>query len=273
VQLRKYFWVLLGLFFFTGNVFAEQVVVEREVRALPQSEREPLKKFGVDTFYEYSWIKQAGRHILWKTGLMHLSYNMDGLSPYVEVLSYDRDHLKDETIELGAYGKWKDGVVHAALGYGTQDADFVYKFQAALGYEHRLIKNLTWKVDYRFVDYKVNDANIISPGLVYYFGNSYGVLEYGSSLIEKRGLAQWGALKANFYLNRLLDFSLGTAVGERLYDIADTLSAGEEYGYIFFCGLRFKMGDDKSFRIGYSYAKEKPSFLKRGVDLTFSLKF
>ncbi|HQP92060.1 MAG TPA: YaiO family outer membrane beta-barrel protein [Candidatus Omnitrophota bacterium] len=272
--MRKILFCLPIVFIFVSAVFAEQVVVEGEVRSLRPPTEQAVKKLRLDTYYEYSWIKQGGRHILWKTGFANVSFNAGkGVTPYVSLTSYNRNHVADETVELGTYAGWAGGVAHAALGYGTADPDFVYKFQAQIGYEHRLVKNLSWKFDYRFLDYRTNDVNILIPGLIYYFGNSYWIFEYGLSETENRGLAQWGTLKANLYINEFLDFSIGSAAGERLFDIFDTLKAGQQYGYLFFAGPRFKIGPDASLRIGYSYAVEKPSFFKRGVDLTFSVKF
>ncbi|MFA5038671.1 MAG: YaiO family outer membrane beta-barrel protein [Candidatus Omnitrophota bacterium] len=271
--MKKEFWVCAALFVLCPAAWAEQVIVEKQIQETPVFAAPAEEKVFVSSFYEYSWIKQGGRHIQWKTSRNRIAWLKDGLHlPYLEVTRYERAGTVDYTFNLGGMLRLDaDSLLRAEIGFGD-DVDFVYRREYSAGYERRWLKNLFWSFDIKYLDYPENDVAIGSPGLIWYFDNHYISASYNVSSTESRGVAQWGIFKGNFYLHKRLDIWMGAAIGERLYDIF-LLDASEQYGYILFAGLTFKVRENIDLRFGGSYSMEKPSFINRGVNTQLTVRF
>jgi len=97
-------------------------------------------------------------------------------------------------------------------------------------------------------------------------------MDYGTTLTESRGVAQFGTIKGNFALTERLYLLVGAAVGRRLYDIFE-LPADQQFGYIIFSGLSYNLSSWATVRAGYSYGTEKPDFIKRSINTSVTLKF
>jgi len=276
-DMKKLFLFGLLSLIFSFNVFsADKTEAERQVkeRILPEIKKEEQKLI-FNSYYEYSWIKQGQRKGDWKLLAETLAYRInDYITPYIETDTWHRLGEKDYTISAGSYFRFKDSpsYLRTELGWGA-DIDYVYKFKSTTEYGHRLFGNLYGEFGYKFLNYTDNDVYIMYPGLVYYFGDSYVTLFYNNSITESRGMAQWGTIKGDLKINDRLDFFLGTAIGERLYDINDLSDASKQYGYIWFASFDYKLTKNINLRLGGSYSMEKPSFIKRSIDFAFVFKY
>lgn len=231
------------------------------------------KQFLFSSYYEMSWIKLAGRKDYWRLFTNTLAYSFDnGLVPYLEIDAWDRLHDHDQLVSLGSYLKFKDSsFLHSEISFGN-DITYVPRFRATQEYQRRFIQDIFWQFGYRYLNHPEDDVNIVYPGLVYYFKDHYLSLFYNASFTESRGTAQWGTIRGNFAVNDRLNLWLGTAAGERLYDI-ELLKASKQYGYILFLGTDFKLYKELKMRLGFSYSKENPDFIKRSLDYGLSFKF
>jgi YaiO family outer membrane protein len=270
--MRRISCIIISVTLISCGASAEEVKKEREIKEVEPRLAVTEKKLYFDSYYEYGWVKQGSRKGAWKTLSSRLAYLHNNLqTPYLEITRYDRLKATDYTVDLGSYFKLQDAYAQAEIGFGDE-IDYVYRFQTTLECSHKLIKNLFWKLGARYLNYAANDVLISSPGLIYYFGGHYLSLDYGNSITESRGMAHWGDIKGNFAITKRLQIWMGTALGERLYDIY-AIKASKQYGYIFFTGFNFKTSDNMDFRVGYSYSMEKPSFIKRDLNCAFYLKF
>lgn len=251
---------------------AEKAEVERGLKEKPLSILAKKELF-LSSYYEYGWVKLKPRKGQWRLFTNTIGYSFEnGLVPYLEVDSWDRFHDKDQMISLGAYLKFEDSsYLRSEIGFGD-DITYLPTFRTVQEYEHRMAKNLFWQFGYKHLNYSDNDVDIVYPGLIYYFDDHYLSAFYNASFTQSRGTAHWGTVKGNFTLSERVSLWLGTAVGERLYDI-ELLKASKEYGYIIFSGADFKIYKGLAFRLGFSYSREKPSFIKRSIDYGMSLKF
>lgn len=256
----------------------ENTEAEKQLREKPPSFEE--KKAGKEKLYfssyeEYSWVNQGSRKGKWKLFTGNFAYSLnDALLPYIGVNAWERLSVYDKTIDAGVYIKFKDNsYLRTEMGFGT-GLKYLYRYQTTLEYEHRLVKGYSANLGFRFLDYPSDGDNvyIFSPGLRHYFGNHYISAFYNASKTEGRGIAQWGTLKGNFTVNDRLNVYLGTAVGQRLYDIFE-LDASKQFGYIGFSGIDFNVYKNFKLRLGGSYSMEKPAFRKRSLDLGGSVKF
>jgi YaiO family outer membrane protein len=157
------------------------------------------------------------------------------------------------------------------VGFGG-DVRYAYRFKSQLEYQHRLIHSLYWNASGRYLNYPVHDTIIFTPGLIFYFRDNDISLFYNHAITESRGGASSGILRGNFVFNNRLSFYVGAAAGERLYDINE-LPAADQNGYIAFAGFRFRLNDRLFLRTGFSYSTEKPSFIKRSLEIGLSAKF
>ena len=194
-----------------------------------------------------------------------------GQIPYIEITHHERDRVSDITIAPGAYFVFKNSSLHVENGFGL-DADYIYRYQATVEYEHRLIKTLNWKIGGRYLHYKEGDTILVYPGFIYYFGNHYVTANYGFSLTEGRSDAHWGSAKANIALTPELTTYLGAAIGQRLFDIYP-IEAAKQGGFILFTGMEYRIFDHVKIRAGYSHSEEKPNFIKRSIDGGLTLTF
>lgn len=267
---------LLNLALSTSVFAAETTVAERQLKEKGirvEEEGAKKEKLYIGSFDELSWIKQGNKKGYWRLLTSQAAYRVnDALLPYLNVDAWERFGDYDQTISAGSYIIFKDkSYLRSEIGWGA-NIDYLYEFQTTLEYEHKLIKDYFWNFTYRYLNYPDDDVYIFSPGLRYYFGDHFLSIFYNASSTESRGVAQWGTIKGNFALNKRLNFWIGSAVGERLYDILP-LKASEQYGYIFFTGFDCNIYKNLFVRLGYSYSKEEPSFIKRSLDFGASIKF
>lgn len=273
----KIFFVLTLFFTFCPEIYATQEIpgerlVERELPSpvIPE-EKKKKGEWSLSAFFERSDIVQGARFGHWNEWAQRIGYSFDNIQLYTYASQIKRFQERDYTGNFGTYFNFNKYYIHEELGFGT-DVDFIYKFQNILEVSHKFTGNLYWQGGYNFRNYKVNDTHLFYPGLIYYFGDNYVGLDYGVSIIESRGNAQFGTVRSDFALNKFLHWSLGAAIGERLYDIFE-LSPGKEYSYIIFSGFNVNLYKSVDFRIGYSYGMEKPRFIKRSLNFGLSCKF
>ncbi len=272
--------ILVSVIFLCGRVLAEQAEImkaaqKKETRRINGGE-EGKEKIYTHSLYEYSWIKQGSKIGNWRVFSNRLAYLKDGLQvAYVDSTGYGRFGVNDATLEFGSYQKLKDGYIHGEYGLAVDHADYVYKMKGLIEIEQRLTGNWFVNFDTRYLHYTAEDsgdAYIFSPSLLHYFGNNYVSVGYGTSVTKYRDLAQFGVFKGNFALNDRVNLWLGTALGERLFDI-NILPSSKQYGSFFFGGFDVALNKNITLRIGGSYSKERPSFIKRSVDFGAKIKF
>lgn len=252
---------------------AEQVEIEKETR-----KKEPIiseiekEKIYLHSDYEYSWIKQGARKGNWRLHTYRIAYLKNNLqAPYLDLSVYEHFGITDYTFDIGSYFKLQDGYLNGELGAGS-DIDYIYKFKGLIGLERKLVDNLCFNLNGKYLHYKPQDVYIVSPGLTYYFGDNYVSAGYGASITKGRGSAHFGAIRGGIVINKYLSAWLGTTVGERLYDIF-SLNASEQFGHILFLGVDINVRKNIRLSIGGSYSKEQPSFIKRSIYLGASTKF
>ncbi|MDD5454595.1 MAG: YaiO family outer membrane beta-barrel protein [Candidatus Ratteibacteria bacterium] len=249
---------------------AESSVKEKEIKVnLPKK-----GKFYLSSYYDYGWVNQNAREGRWTEWTNTISYTVnDYFTPYAEVNNFQRFDSQYYTLGLGSLLRFEDNSSWDAQIVFGSDIDYVYSFQGRIKYEHRMFGNYFWTLGYRYSDYADNDVFITYPGLIYYFGDNFLSATYNNTFTETRGVAHSGTLKGYFVLNENLNFWLGTAAGERLYDIDETLNASAQSGYIIFTGLDYSIFEAASLILGFSYSQEEPDFIKRSLQLGLSFKF
>jgi len=263
-------------------VSAEQIAVQQEVmKEKPRFVEGEKDKVYAHSFYEYSWVKQGtrkGNWQIWQNRVAYLEENVPAL--YVDFTKYRRLGVNDYTIDIGSYKKVNKGYIHGGVGYGGPGAeqDFIYRFKAFLEAEQRIIGYLNLNLNAQYRHYPKKEAEtdgdvfILSPGLVYYFGNHYVSANYGISLNTERGSASFGIVKSYFVLNEHIGLYSGIAVGQRLYDIFP-IAAAKQGGYILYSGLDVGVYKHLKLRIGGSYSEEGKRFIKRSLDCGGVVKF
>ncbi|MFH1690974.1 MAG: YaiO family outer membrane beta-barrel protein [Candidatus Omnitrophota bacterium] len=267
----------LAIFIFLSFLFplianAQHTEIEKEVKQQKPIFETKDFRFFLFPNYEYSSIKQGSRKGNWRILTGHIALMHKNLeSPYFEFTQNERFGEKDYTYAVGSYFKLKDDYLHAEASFGA-DVDYIYKNKVLLEHDHLLVKNLFLETRAIYLNYPADDVYIFSPGLFYYFGDNYVNISYNMSFKESYGLAQWGVIKGLFAINNKLRVWIGTAIGERLYDIYPR-KASEQYGYIGFATFEYKINKDFGFNLGYSYSMEKPKFIKRSVNTGLFIKF
>lgn len=271
--MKKRLLLFLLIMLSCACAFAAEVEIEREIRkGIPRFEKADEEKVSLSSEYEYSWVKQGARKGNWRILTNRIAYLNNNLQAfYIEPTVYERLGVRDTGIDFGSYFKLKDGYLHAGAGFGADHVNFIYRSKAFLELEQKLVKQVYLNLDSKFLNYAAGDVYLFSPGLVYYFGDNYLLAGYGISFTEGRGSAQFGKLKGNFALNSKIHLWSGVALGQRLFDI-ETIKADEQYGYILFAGLDFIITKNIVFRLGGSYSKERPSFIKRSIDFGLTIK-
>jgi len=250
----------------------ERAEVQTKLREEPVRYIENNQLF-FSSYYEYSAVKQDGRKGQWRLFTNTFGYSFaNGFTPYFEADSWERFHNSGQLFNLGAYLKFKDfSYLHSEIGFGN-DITYLPRFRFLQEYEHKLSGNLSWQAGFKYLHYPANDVYIGYPGLIYYFGDNYLSAFYNLSFTESRGAAQSALFKGNIALNKYIDVWFGAALGQRLYDI-DLLKASQQYGYIIYSGVDFKVYKDLRLRLGFSYGREKPAFIVRSIDYGISVKF
>ncbi len=253
------------------EVPSERIIERKAFRPTAAEEGEKKGEWSVGTFYEFSNIVQGSRYGYWDELTNYAGYTYRDMRGYVSMTKLRRFNQNDYTANFGVNLKLKDYYIHEEYGFGW-DVNYIYKQQNILEVSHKLYRNLFWQMGYNYRHYPVNDTYLSYPGLIYYFGDNYIGVDYGISAIESRGVAQFGTIKSDFALTKFLHWSLGTAIGERLYDIFG-LKASKEYGYIIFTAANLNISKNVNCRIGFSYGTERPKFIKRSLDASLSVKF
>jgi len=268
--------LILLLLFSSGLYAAQEVQVERLVEKRPSAvavvEEEKKGEWQVSSFYERSDIVQGARYGHWYELTNRIGYTTrNKISGYLSVSKLRRFDRTDYTANLGTYFAYKGYYVHAETGSGW-NLNFIYRLQEIIEVSHKIKNNLYWQFGYTYRAYKTNDTYMWYPGLIYYFGDNYISLDYGLSYIQNRGNSQFGVFKSDFAITKFMHWFFGVAVGERLYDIFE-LSAGKEYGFIFFSGVNLDIYKGTNLKIGYSYGSENPKFVKRSLNASLTFKF
>ena len=255
-----------------GESQTEQLL--RQPIPRPQAaEEQPSEQgqFFYDSYFEPSKVVQGSRPGRWREVTNRIGYKYRNIQGYLTVSQWQRFSVDNYTAHFGAYLIFPDSYAHAEAGWGW-DVTYMYRFQSIIEYAHRIHKGLYWQVGYNFRNYATNDTYMVYPGLIYYFGNHYISMDYGMTLTERRGVANFGTVKGSFALTDRLSLSLGMAAGRRLYDIF-VLPAYDQFGYIVFSGLNYDVCPWLTARVGYSYGTENPDFIKRSFNTSISLKF
>jgi hypothetical protein len=135
-----------------------------------------------------------------------------------------------------------------------------------------MYKELFWKVGYVFREYATNDMHIVYPGLIYRFNGNLLSVTYAASYIEGRDTANQALVNGEFNITEFLKLSGGIAFGERLFDAAG-LDARMERGYSLFTSVDAKIYKHLTFRVGYTYGREDPKFMKHSMIFALNAKF
>lgn len=261
-------WVVYA----SGESATEQML--RTVSPSPvivKEEKEVKGEIFVDSYYEPSKVVQGSRPGRWREITNRIGYKYKNIQGYLTMSQWNRFSVNNYTAYFGTYLNFPDSYAHLEAGWGW-DLTYMYKFQSIIEYGQRIKNGLYWQAGYNFRNYAINDTHMVYPGLIYYFGDNYISADYGMTLIESRGIAQFGSVKGNFALDKRFSLLLGVAVGRRLYDIFE-LPAYDQFGYIIFTGINFNVCPWASAKIGYSYGTENPDFIKRSINTSISLKF
>jgi YaiO family outer membrane protein len=256
---------------------AEQASVERLVQRLTpplaviEDKVEEKDSWYVDGFYEPSNILQGNKTGHWNEIVELFGYIHKNVHGYMAFSQLERFDIKDQTVNVGSYLTFKDQYAHIEMGYGW-DCNFIYQWQTITEYGHKLYKNLFAQIGYTYRAYRGDDTYLVSPGLIYYFGDSYISANYGASYMENHDTANLGIFKGDFAITKFLRWNCGVALGGRLYDIRGT-DAADEFGYILFTGVNINIYKGINCRFGYSYGTEEPKFIKRSINFAVSCKF
>ena len=265
--------LLLGI---SLNAFAagSDVEVKKEVLKNQPNAEEPAKEHVfVSSFFDYGAVELPSGGQTWTVLTARAAYLYKNLQlPYFQFSRYSRGGNDDYTYDLGGYYRIKRSYINVETGAGSS-ADYVYKYKFIGELSHPLYKYLYMRERYKFLLYKNENFNILSPGLIYYFGNHYVDAEYDASISSNRGVASWGSLKLNLNFFETADFWIGGSVGERIYDVEALPAAANEFGYIIYGGFRFSPMKNFFFSTTILYANENPNFNHRSIIAGLYYKF
>ena len=276
---KKFITVVVLMMLFAGHSYAaeEATETERIIRrrtpdiSILSGKPEKKDEIYISSFFEHSSIVQGVRTGYWSEVTNRFGYLHRNAQSYFSVSRFQRFDEVDYTGDFGTTFSFKDSYANLELGFGW-NIDYVYNLKTVAGYGFKIYKGLFLETTYEYRDYDADDTHILFPGLIYYFDNHYVSANYGMTFIVNRQMGQFFRVRGNFQITDYLQFFLGGAFGEYLYDIYG-LPAGQERGYILYTGINFKIWKDISGRVGYSYSEEEPKFIKRGLDFSLSAKF
>lgn len=276
---KRYFFLLLTCLFVSSSALAEQgaTIPSQELRreeppSVGGDEKAPRVFF--NSTDEMGWVKQGSRKGQWNllSNQLYVAIT-DWLTPYLVVDVWNRFRRMDEVVTGGSYFKFKDrSFLRAEMGWGVGRLDYIYRWQTTLEYERPLFKGLSGNFAGRYLNYPLNDVWIQSPGLRYYYKDHYVGAAFNVSETISRGPAYWATAKAHLALHERVAVDVGTAIGERIYDIQE-IRASEQFGYIIFARGDLKITKNISVQAGYAYSMERPSFIKRDLNFGLTLKF
>ena len=230
-------------------------------------------KIYMDATYDMSDVMIGANTGHWIEFINTFGYFHKNIFSYFYTDQYDRLNNKDYTANLGSYITIDENQnAHFEMGWGWA-VDYIYKMQMIMEYSHKLYKTLFWRLGWNYRDCKTGTTNVIYPGLIYYFGDHYISADWGTNIIECRGIGYTGSFKGDFALTQFLHLWGGVAFGERLYDTFGLNNPNDEYGYILFSGMTFIIYKDISAKVGGSYSYENPKFIRRGMNFSLSVKF
>ena len=235
----------------------------------------PVKedKTYIDATYDMSDVLIGTTRGHWIEFINTYGYLHDKFFTYFYTDQYSRLSNKDYTANLGTYVTIDENQnMHIEGGVGWY-VDYIYKMQLITEYSHRLYKGLFWRLGWNYRDNKTGTTNVIYPGLICYFGNHYISADWGTNIIECRGIGYTGSFKGDFEITNFMHLWGGVALGERLYDTFGLPKPSSEYGYILFSGMTFIIYKDISAKVGASYSYENPKFIRRGMNFSLSVKF
>ncbi|MFH1868471.1 MAG: YaiO family outer membrane beta-barrel protein [Candidatus Omnitrophota bacterium] len=256
-------------------LFAETTNIATQEEIRPKQPQEALedKTIIASSSYEYSWVEFANTDRKWTTLRGRVAYPQKGLElPYLEVRRYSRSSEEDYAYDLGGYYKFGEVLAHAEASVGS-DVDYIYDFALLGEIEHPVYKTVFLNEKYKFLSYAAGDVHILSPGVIYYFDNHYVYASYNAGITENRGTGHWGIGKLNFKATKNLDFWVGTAIGQRLYDIKEDPDADNQQGYIIFSGVRLNAAKNAHFYINLLYGEEDPDFTQRAIEGGLAIGF
>ncbi len=229
-------------------------------------------KIYIENYYEPSQVLQGNQTGQWWENTTAFGYSHRNITGYGFISQLSRLGVLDNTANIGAYINIdKDQYAHMEAGFGWEDVNYIYKIQTITEYAHRLYKDLFWQAGFNYRGYhEEGDSYILYPGLVYYVGDSWMSATFGTNWIEKRQTAYFGTVKGNFVITDRLQLWLGTAFGQRLYDI---FGINGENGLILFGGITLNVYKGINVKVGGSYGQEEPKFIKRSLMFDASVKF
>lgn len=275
--MKRRFWVAAVLFLaLSVTARAERpeaessVYRQRPFAAAPATAAEDAFRF--DSSYEYGDVRIGTRDTQWTLYTGRLT-RLDGPSSYyLETEWYERSRVDDQKVSIGADRILEDGSAGVKAGLAN-DADFISRFNLMGEVEKRLAGTAYWRFSGQFLDYKVGQVGLLSPGLSYYFGDHSIGASYNVSFTEGRGSAQWGSIRGRAALSPTVSVFGGAAVGRRLFDI-DALSASQQEGYIVYAGVDLRLADELRLSFVYDHGREEtPDFIKHGYTVFLSARF
>lgn len=264
--------ILCLILSFPSSTPADQLTAEQELRIwTPYIERDKQRLY-IDTLYEYSPVRIAGRKTHWEQYSTRVMGTYQGHLPYFEYHLFERDREWDQALHLGSYFLFENWNLQPEIGFGI-DTDFLYRFQTSAAVERRLVESLYFKIKERYLHYRAGDVLITSPGLSYYYGDHFLTADYNVSLTEGRGNAHYATVQTHLLFFKRLHLYSGIALGERLFDV-DALDASKQMGFILSAGADFRVS--KNVKVGFDYSfgeEENPKFRKRGFGGRISVRF
>ena len=269
--------ILLILLIIPFNCYAAEQGAGETARLLTtlRPAPKPVTKDNIymDANYEMSDVMIGANTGHWIEFVNTFGYHHQNIFSYFYTDQYDRLNNKDYTGNLGSYITIDENQnAHFEMGWGWA-VDYIYKMEMTMEYSHRFYKNLFWQLGWNYRDNKTGTTNVIYPGFIYYFGDNYISGNWGTNIIESRGIGYTGSFKGDFTMTSFLHYWLGVAFGERLYDTYGLPKPSSEYGYIIFNGLTLTVFKDISAKVGVSYGYENPKFIKRSLYSALSIKF
>ena len=246
---------------------AQKTFLPKPISESPKEKNE----FLIDSYYSISDVVEGSRRGHWSEFTNLAMVSQERFKIYASISEYDRLDLRDHSANLGLYLPRGDSLLRVESGFGW-DVHYLYRYQNVIEYSHKISDGLYAQANYTYRHYAINDSHLVSPGLIYYFGDSYIMANYGASIIESRGVGHSGTVRGDFALTDRLHWVAGVTVGEWLYDIAG-LDPGKEGGYSLLTGVKVDVYKGLNLRAGFSYDTEKPKFIKRNLDLELSFKF
>ena len=228
-----------------------------------------------DGYYEPGDVLQGTKTGHWNELDYSFGYIHKNITGYMLMSEQERFDNKNYTASWGAYiNMGKDQYAHLEGGLGWGGKMFLYQLQTIAEYGHRIYENLFGQIGYTYRNYRgsADDTHLITPGLIYYFGDSYLSANYGAGCMESHDTASFGVFKGDFAITKFLRWNCGVAVGGRLYDI-NGWDSKDEQGYILFTGVNINLYKGISCRFGYIYGTEAPKFIKRSIYYAVSAKF